>query len=108
MVDKLLALTLTLALPLPLPLTRCETPLTKLMPPLASFGAHLPAPPPARLPARAAASRPAAGQLGTTTATAGQVRVSNQWWYGEDVAGNGKPGWIADTPGAALAFTVRV
>ena len=83
------------------------------MPPLASFGAHLPAPPPARLPSRAAASRPAAGQLGaagqlSTAAAAGQVRVSNQWWYGEDVAGNGKPGWIADTPGAALAFTVRV
>ena len=89
------------------------------MPPLSSFGAHLPAPPPARLPSRAAASRPAAGQLSaagqlgaagqlsTTPAAAGQVRVSNQWWYGEDVAGNGKPGWIADTPGAALAFTVR-
>ena len=35
-----------------------------------------------------------------------QVRQSHA--HGEDVAGNGKPGWIADTPGAALAFTVRV
>ena len=99
-----------LALPLPLPLTRCETPLTKLMPPLASFGAHLPAHPPGHLPGRpressaaprAAASRAAAGQLGTTPTAA-------QWWYGEDVPGNGKPGWVASTPGAALAFTVRL
>ena len=99
-----------LALPLPLPLARCETPLTKLMPPLASFGAHLPAHPPGHLPGRpressaaprAAASRAAAGQLGTTPTAA-------QWWYGEDVPGNGKPGWVASTPGAALAFTVRL
>jgi hypothetical protein len=69
-------------------LLRCEMPLSKLLPPLASFAAQLPG----RTRESRAAQRPASGK----------------WWYGEDVAGNGKPGWIADTPGAAVAFGVSL
>ena len=69
-------------------LLRCESPLSKLLPPLASFTAHLPG----RTRESRTAQRPASGK----------------WWYGEDVPGNGKPGWIATTPGAAVAFGVSL
>jgi len=70
-------------------LGRCHTPLTHLRPPLASF-------------------LPIIASNGTQQESVASGGSTGPWWFGEDVIGNGKPGWNANTSGASVLFAIRL